>query len=92
MEIEQINESIGQKLVNLLKVNADNQYVQCPCKVLAVNGNYVDVLPIINDDEENQPIYDVKIKIQAITCCERCGCRIENIGWRNCCYSDRSDS
>lgn len=64
MEIEQINESIGQKLVNLLKINADNQFVQCPCKVLAVNGNYVDVLPIINDNEQNQPLYDVKIKIQ----------------------------
>lgn len=62
MKIEQINESIGQKLYNLLQAHADNQYVQCPCKVLAVNGNYVDVLPIVNDDEENQPIYDVKIK------------------------------
>lgn len=62
MEIQQINETIGQKLYNLLQLSADNQYVQCPCQVIAVNGNYVDVLPIINDDEKNQEVYDVKIR------------------------------
>ena len=62
MEIQQINETIGQKLYNLLQLNSDNQYVQCPCRVIAVNGNYVDVLPIINDNEKNQEVYDVKIR------------------------------
>lgn len=62
MEIQSKNESTGEKLLNLLRTISDNQYVQCPCKVLAVNGNYVDVLPIINDDLVNQPLYDVKIQ------------------------------
>jgi len=62
MEIQDKNESTGKKLLNLLKTMSDNQYVQCPCKVLAVNGNYVDVLPIINDDIENVPLYDVKVQ------------------------------
>lgn len=62
MERQSKNESTGEKLLNLLRTMSDNQYVQCPCKVLAVNGNYVDVLPIINDDLVNQPLYDVKIQ------------------------------
>lgn len=62
MEIEQINQSWGTKLYNLLNTISDNQYVQCPCRVTAVNGNYVDVLPIINDDMKNQELYDVKIR------------------------------
>ena len=62
MEIQQIDESFGKKLYNLLTTMSDNQYVQCPCKVTAVNGEYVDVLPIINDDVTNQELYDVKIR------------------------------
>jgi len=62
MEIREINQGTTGKLYELLKTMCDNQYVQCPCKVLAVNGNYVDVLPIINDDMVNQPLYDVKIQ------------------------------
>lgn len=62
MNIREKNQSTGNKLLELLKTISDNQYVQCPCKVLAVNGNYVDVLPIINDDLVNQPLYDVKIQ------------------------------
>ena len=62
MEIKQIDESFGKKLYNLLTTMSDNQYVQCPCKVTAVNGEYVDVLPIINDDVTNQELYDVKIR------------------------------
>ena len=62
MEIEQINQSWGTKLYNLLHTMSDNQYVQCPCRVTAVNGNYVDVLPIINDNIKNQELYDVKIR------------------------------
>ena len=61
MEIREVNQGVASKLLDLLKTTSDNQYVQCPCKVLAVNGNYVDVLPIINDDMENVPIYDVKV-------------------------------
>ena len=62
MEIKQVDESFGNKLYNLLVTMSDNQYVQCPCKVTAVNGEYVDVLPIINDDVKNQELYDVKIR------------------------------
>ena len=62
MEIKQIDESFGKKLYDLLVTMSDNQYVQCPCKVTAVNGEYVDVLPIINDDVKNQELYDVKIR------------------------------
>ncbi len=62
MEIQGKNESTGTKLYNLLKTMSDNQYVQCPCRVTAVNGNYVDVVPIINDELVNQPLYDVKVQ------------------------------
>ena len=62
MENKEIDESFGTKLLNLLKTVLDNEYVQCPCRVTAINGNYVDVLPIINDDEVNQELYDVKIR------------------------------
>ena len=62
MEIQEKNESTGLKLYNLLKTMSDNQYVQCPCKVTAVNGNYVDVIPIVNDELVNQPLYDVKVQ------------------------------
>ena len=62
MEIQQFGEDVSTKLLRLLKTVSDNQYVQCPCRVMAVNGNYVDVIPIINDDMKNQPLYDVKIR------------------------------
>ena len=62
MEIQQIGDSFGTKLDNFLRTVLDYQYFQCPCRVTAVNGNYVDVLPIINDDEKNQELYDVKIR------------------------------
>lgn len=62
MELESKNESVEEKLLKLLRTTSDNQYVQCPCRVTAVNGNYVDVVPIINDELVNQPLYDVKIQ------------------------------
>ena len=62
MEIQQFGEDVSTKLLRLLKTVSDNQYVQCPCRVTAVNGNYVDVVPIINDDMKNQELYDVKIR------------------------------
>lgn len=39
----------------------DEVYVQNPCKVVNVNGNYVDVLLYINDDEPDTIIYNVPI-------------------------------
>ena len=62
MEIQQFGEDVSTKLLRLLRTVSDNQYVQCPCRVTAVNGNYVDVVPIINDDMQNQELYDVKIR------------------------------
>lgn len=81
MEIEQINESFGQKLYNLLRTVSDNQYVQCPCRVTAVNGNYVDVVPIINDDMKNQELYDVKIRhLESSTAYIYLGVHVEDKG------------
>lgn len=40
----------------------DNIYVQNPCKVVGVHGNFVDVLLYINDDEPDMVIYNVPIQ------------------------------
>jgi len=39
----------------------DELYVQNPCKVVGVHGNYVDVLLYINDEEPDFVIYNVPI-------------------------------
>ena len=39
----------------------DELYVMNPCKVVGVNGNYVDVLLYINDEEPDVVIYNVPI-------------------------------
>ena len=39
----------------------DELYVQNPCKVVGVHGNYVDVLLYINDEEPDFTIYNVPI-------------------------------
>lgn len=56
------NESLEQVLSRLLTRTTDEIYCSCPCQVLRVNGNYVDVLAIINDDEPDFPLYHVPIK------------------------------
>ena len=56
------NESLEQVLSRLLTRTTDEVYCSCPCQVLRVNGNYVDVLAIINDDEPDFPLYHVPIK------------------------------
>ena len=45
----------------LLSQTTDNIYVQNPCKVVKVNGNFVDVLLYINDEEPDFVIYNVPI-------------------------------
>ena len=62
MYIEQQDKSPADRLSDLLDTVTDNVYVSTPCKVTAIHGNYVDVLPIINDDEDNQELYDVPIQ------------------------------
>lgn len=39
----------------------DEIYVMNPCKVVGINGNYVDVLLYINDEEPDVVIYNVPI-------------------------------
>ena len=52
-----LTELFKQVLVN----TTDDIYVQNPCKVVKVNGNYVDVLLYINDEEPDITIYNVPI-------------------------------
>lgn len=53
--------SISQLLNKILINTTDELYVQNPCKVVGVNGNYVDVLLYINDEEPDQVIYNVPV-------------------------------
>ena len=55
--MESLNEVIDQVLTN----RTDDIYVQNPCKVVGVHGNYVDVLLYINDEEPDFVIYNVPI-------------------------------
>lgn len=55
--MESLNEVIDQVLSN----RTDELYVQNPCKVVGVHGNYVDVLLYINDEEPDFVIYNVPI-------------------------------
>lgn len=54
-------ESISEIFNNILKDTTDELYVQNPCKVVNVNGNFVDVLLYINDEEPDFVIYNVPI-------------------------------
>lgn len=45
----------------VLRSTTDELYVQNPCKVVNVNGNFVDVLLYINDEDEDFVIYNVPI-------------------------------
>lgn len=51
----------NELLAKILKITTDELYVQNPCKVVGVNGNYVDVLLYINDEEPDCVIYNVPI-------------------------------
>ena len=46
---------------DILTCKTDELYVQNPCKVVGVHGNYVDVLLYINDEEPDFVIYNVPI-------------------------------
>ena len=54
-------ESLSEALGNLLTDTTDELYVQNPCKVVGVHGNYVDVLLYINDEEPDFVIYNVPV-------------------------------
>lgn len=54
--------SVSELFTTLLETTTDEIYVQNPCKVVAVNGNYVDVLLYINDEELDFVIYNVPIQ------------------------------
>lgn len=53
--------SVNELFTTLLDTTTDEIYVQNPCKVVAVNGNFVDVLLYINDEEPDFVIYNVPI-------------------------------
>lgn len=55
-------ESVSELFKNVLTNTTDELYVQCPCKVVNVNGNYVDVLLYVNDEEPDMIIYNVPIQ------------------------------
>lgn len=53
--------SLSEVTEDILDYTTDEIYVQNPCKVVKVNGNYVDVLLYINDEEPDQIIYNVPV-------------------------------
>lgn len=55
-------ESVSELFNQVLSNTTDEIYVQNPCKVINVNGNFVDVLLYVNDDEPDVTIYNVPIK------------------------------
>ncbi len=55
-------ESINELLTQALNQVADDIHCACPCKVVGVNGNFVDVMAYINDDEPDIILYHVPIK------------------------------
>ena len=54
--------SLQQLFREVLEITTDNIWVQCPCRVESVNGNYVNVLAIVNDEEIDVTHYNVPIK------------------------------
>ena len=54
-------ESVNELATKFFESTTDEIYVQNPCKVVAVHGNYVDVLLYINDEEPDFVIYNVPI-------------------------------
>lgn len=54
-------ESMTEIVDDILTHKTDELYVQNPCKVVGVHGNYVDVLLYINDEEPDFVIYNVPI-------------------------------
>ena len=54
-------ESLAKVVDDILTCKTDELYVQNPCKVVGVHGNYVDVLLYINDEEPDFVIYNVPI-------------------------------
>lgn len=53
--------SLNELFDKVLSSTTDELYVQNPCKVVGVHGNYVDVLLYINDEEPDFVIYNVPI-------------------------------
>ena len=54
-------QSISELFTKVLETTTDELYIQNPCEVVNVNGNYVDVLLYINDNEPDFVIYNVPI-------------------------------
>lgn len=55
-------QSLTKIIDDIFTRKTDNIYVQNPCKVVGVHGNFVDVLLYINDDEPDMVIYNVPIQ------------------------------
>ena len=56
-----MKKTASELLDKVLRSTTDEIYVQNPCQVVNVNGNFVDVLLFINDEEEDFVIYNVPI-------------------------------
>lgn len=52
----------AELLRSLLDATTDNLYIQNPCQVVAVNGNFVDVKIFVNDEDEDCILYNVPIQ------------------------------
>lgn len=59
-----MTKSVSELFDKVLNNTTDELYVQNPCKVVGVHGNYVDVLLYINDEEPDFTIYNVPIMRQ----------------------------
>ena len=57
-----VEKSLEKLFDEVLKITTDNIWVQCPCRVVSVNGNYVNAIAIINDEEIDFTLYNIPIK------------------------------
>jgi hypothetical protein len=54
--------SVLELFEQVLSQRTDEMYCTCPCKVVGVNGNFVDVMAYINDEDPDIVLYHVPIK------------------------------
>jgi len=54
--------SVSELFEEVLRKTTDDIYCTCPCQVINVDNNYVDVKIFINDSEPDQILYNVPIQ------------------------------
>ena len=57
-----LEQSLQELFSDVLNITTDNIWVQCPCRVVSVNGNYVNAIAIVNDEEIDFTLYNIPIK------------------------------